>query len=178
MAWRPEPYLIDGHLDNTERGKVTGWIRFVGRDEKVTLDLRGEFHRDIRGAAISFHGPGREIADRQKAIAYMNSFSPLQTGRVGDITGGRPPRDYGDPYIEWYSDQNGRVVLELAPNQISVIGTPIPACESGPISRAAQYRNLADHLYRAARELRDTREANNGGRKPSKPESGESSHDE
>src|SRR5205823_4801150 len=31
-----------------------------------------------------------------------------------------PYSDY--PYIEWYSDTNGRVVLELDPSQVEVIG--------------------------------------------------------
>jgi hypothetical protein len=30
MAWRPSEYLIDGELDNTTPGKVTGWMRFAG----------------------------------------------------------------------------------------------------------------------------------------------------
>jgi ABC-type sugar transport system ATPase subunit len=49
MAWRPNEYLIEGELDNTQLGKVTGWMRFAGMNGKVTFDLEGNFHRDIRG---------------------------------------------------------------------------------------------------------------------------------
>src|SRR5207244_2413334 len=54
MAWRPTQYLLEGELDNTVPGKVTGWMRFVGLKRQVTFDLKGDFHRDIRGAKIRF----------------------------------------------------------------------------------------------------------------------------
>ena len=54
MAWRPTQYLIEGELDNTQPGKVTGWMRFAGLKQLVTFDLSGNFHRDIRGAKIRF----------------------------------------------------------------------------------------------------------------------------
>ena len=75
----------------------------------------------------------------------MKSFAGHQTGKVGDITAGLPPHDYGaTPYLEWFSEENGRVVLELEPVQVEVIGTPIPACESDPINRKEQAENMAD----------------------------------
>ena len=94
MAWRPTQYLIKGELDNTERRKVTGWMEFLGLESRVTFDLDGEFHRDIRGAKIEFYGVGGEIADARKATQYFNGFATQQTGKVGDITAGLPPRDY------------------------------------------------------------------------------------
>jgi hypothetical protein len=119
--------LIEGELSNRVRGQVTGTLRFRGLPEPVTLQLKGDFHRDIRGASIKFIGPITEAADELDAD-YMQGFACLQTGSVGDITAGREPRDYVDyPYIEWYSEQNGRVVLELDPEQVCIIGTPHPA---------------------------------------------------
>ena len=143
MAWRPNEYLIEGELDNTQLGKVTGWMRFAGIEQKVLFDLKGDFHRDIRGAKIRFKGDGQP--DDAEAEKYMNGFSPMQTGDVGDITTGQPPSDYtsGYPYIEAYSDQNGRIVLELEPEQVQVIGTPIPACESDAVSRDRQQQHMA-----------------------------------
>ena len=49
MAWRPTEYLVKGELDNTVPGKVTGWMKFAGKGKKVIFDLKGDFHRDIRG---------------------------------------------------------------------------------------------------------------------------------
>ncbi len=154
MAWRISEYLIEGELDNTQPGRVTGWIRLAGMAEKVTFDLTGDFHRDIRGAKIRFTGNAAE-ADPPAGIASdLDGLSPQQTGKTGDITAGLPPHDYGDnPYIEWYSDDNGRMLIELEPPQIQVIGTPIPACESEPISRQQQRQNMAEFLADVAEDL-------------------------
>jgi hypothetical protein len=151
MAWRPHEQLIEGELDNTVPGKVTGWIRFVGIDEVVKLDLIGDFHRDIRGTKIRLSGCAR---DDEAARQYLEGFSPVQTGEVGDMTAGLPPQDYvAYPYFEWYSEANGRVVLELDPEQVQVIGTPIPVCESDPVSREKQQQNMAAFLGGMAQEL-------------------------
>ena len=152
MAWRPTRYLMEGELDNTVPGRVTGWMEFAGMEGKVTFDLTGDFHRDIRGAKVHFVGPGQR--DDPAAAQYMIGMVEHQTGKAGDITAGLPPRDYvGYPYIEWYSKEDGRVVLELEPNQVQVIGTPIPACECEPVSREEQNRNLAGFLCELAQNL-------------------------
>ena len=154
MAWRPTQYLIEGELDNTHPGKVTGWMQFAGVKQKVTFDLEGDFHRDIRGAKIRFTGDAYEDQADVEGEKYFEGFSQRQTGKVGDMTAGLPPRDYLDyPYLEWYGHQNGRVVIELQPVQVEVIGTPIPAIESDPVSRAEQSRNMAEFLGGLAAEL-------------------------
>ncbi|GAH40103.1 unnamed protein product, partial [marine sediment metagenome] len=78
-----------------------------------------------------------------------------QTGKVGDITAGLPPADYisGSVYVEWYSQLNGRVVLELEQDQLQLLSRPIPACESDPISREEQNRSMAEFLGSLAQEL-------------------------
>jgi hypothetical protein len=145
MAWRPSQYLIEGELDNTEPEKVTGWMEFAGLKKKVIFNLRGTFHRDIRGAKIHLRGEGQ--ADDPEAPSYMDGFALEQTGEVGDMTAGLPPQDYVKyPYLEWYGDDNGRVVIELEPDQVQLISRPIPACESDPIPRAEQARKMANFL--------------------------------
>lgn len=145
MAWRPTEYLIEGELDNTNPGKVTGWMKFAGKKEKVTFDLEGNFHRDIRGAKVRLIGGASET--EQGAEGYMQGFAPHQTGQVGDMTAGLPPHDYVNyPYFEWYGSENGRVVLELEHDQIELLIRPIPACESDPLSREQQNRNMAEFL--------------------------------
>lgn len=144
MAWRPSAYFMEGELDNTKLGRVTGWMQFAGLNEKVVFDLEGNFHRDIRGAKIYFQGDAFENDPPQDAQRYLKGFAIRQTGKVGDITAGLPPCDYVDyPYIEWYGNENGRVVLELEPIQVEVIGHPIPVCESDPINRKEQAENMA-----------------------------------
>ncbi|MHC4368250.1 MAG: DUF2958 domain-containing protein [Planctomycetota bacterium] len=129
-------------------------MRFVGLKEKVTFDLEGNFHRDIRGAKIHFTGDAYEDSADIDVDTYFEGFAEHQTGKAGDITAGLPPYDYGsDVYIEWFGQENGRVVIELEPTQIEVIGTPIPAIESDPISRKEQRRNMAEFLGSIAREM-------------------------
>jgi hypothetical protein len=154
MAFRPTRFLIEGTLDNSVPNKVTGWMKFVGLKEKVSFDLEGNFHRDIRGAKIHFAGDAHEDQADANSEGYFESIALHQTGKVGDITAGLPPNDYGSvPYIEWFSHENGRVVIELEPVQVEVIGTPIPAIESDPISREDQNRNMSEFLGSLAQEM-------------------------
>jgi len=147
MAWRVGQYLIEGELSNIDPGKVTGWMHFAGMKERVTFSLEGDFHRDIRGAKIRFRGDAHETEPPKDAEQFMEGFASHQTGKAGDITAGLPPHDYGQvPYFEWFGEENGRVVIELEPVQVEVIGRPIPACESDPISREQQSRNMAQFL--------------------------------
>src|ERR1700730_17481442 len=92
MAWRPYENLIDGELDNRTPGKVKGWMHFF-RNEKapirVTFDLEGDFHEDIRGAVIRLSNPNP--SDKYlDGGTYMDGFSPIQRGTAGDITAGLP----------------------------------------------------------------------------------------
>jgi len=148
MAWRLSDYLVDGILDNSVRERVTGWLKFAGMKERVVFDLKGDFHRDIRGSKVRIHGDG-ESANIQEASEYMQGFSILQEGNVGDMTAGLPPCDYGalgQGYYEWYSDMNGRVVIELDTEMVDLLTSPIPACESDPIDRKQQAENMAKFL--------------------------------
>jgi len=77
----------------------------------------------------------------------MEGFARHQTGNVGDMTAGREPADYVSyPYFEHYGDENGRVVIELEPDQVEILTQPIPACESDPIDRKKQSENMANFL--------------------------------
>ena len=119
MAWRPTQHLLEGELDNTIPGKVTGWMRFAGMNDNVTFDLKGDFHRDIRGAKIHLVGDGR--LDHPDAVGYMEGFALRQHGTAGHMTAGLPPREWTDyPYFEWHGDKNDRVVLTPEPHQVRV----------------------------------------------------------
>lgn len=132
--------LIDAELDNRTPGIVRGWIRFHRRGKqplRVVLELTGDFHQDIQGKIIRLQNP--HPSDRNERLeregTYMDGFSPIQHGEVGDITAGLPQgRDEKGktifcytpyPYIEWYGP-NGRVVLELDAPMVEVVeGTKV-----------------------------------------------------
>jgi hypothetical protein len=92
MAWRPYENLIDGELDNRTPGKVTGFIRFFRNGQpplRVTFDLEGDFHEDIRGTVIRLSNPNP--SDRHPdGGTYMEGFDAVQNGTAGDITAGLP----------------------------------------------------------------------------------------
>lgn len=120
-------------------------MKFIGKEERIVFELKGNFHRDIRGAKIRLIG--KPDCNQGQPSQYMQGFAQKQTGKVGDMTAGRPPQDYVDyGYFEWYSEANGRCVIELDPAQIELLAQPIPACESDPISRKNQAENMAEFM--------------------------------
>src|SRR5213593_2446212 len=85
MAWRPYGNLIDGELDNSFPGKVTGWIRFFRQGKeplKVTLDLSGDFHEDIRGKVIRLSNPRPSDREEDSGMKgeYLEGFASMQRG--------------------------------------------------------------------------------------------------
>ncbi len=93
MAWRPYTNLIEGELDNHIPGKVTGWMRFLRRGKRplrVRFFLAGDFHEDIRGKVIRLTNPSPsdKYATEDRVGTYMDGFSAVQRGEVGDITAG------------------------------------------------------------------------------------------
>lgn len=202
MAWRPYENLISGELNNCTPGKVTGWMHFFRSGKqplKVSLDLVGDFHEDIRGRVIRLSNP--EPMDRNTSLdrrgTYMEGFGSVQCGEAGDTTAGislgfwteslsqkllaqqeilweqngvpaserekrrqeiasthrrcikRQELYYpyvAYPYIEWYSDANGRVVLELAPDQVEIVDGRPHSGEKAAEALAADERRRATAL--------------------------------
>jgi len=137
MAWRVAEFLVRGEIDNRTRGRVTGRLWFAGRAEPVELDLRGDAWRDLAGRRLVF------THDRPKT-GLPASFAARQTGVVGDLTASRKvkvpeipleqiggyaaakkpfPWHWGNAlYLEWFSEANGRVVIESAAYRLTVAG--------------------------------------------------------
>ena len=95
MAWRPYENLIDGELDNRVPGKVTGWMHFFRHRKsplRVSFDLEGDFHEDIRGGVIRLSNadPSDRNAKRDERGSYVDGLAPVQAGTAGDITAGLP----------------------------------------------------------------------------------------
>lgn len=66
MAWRIADSVIDGELDNTIKGPVTGWLRLLGRDELARLKLRLLFCHEDDAEGSWGDGLQREL-DREAA---------------------------------------------------------------------------------------------------------------
>jgi hypothetical protein len=136
MAFRIEKAAVRGELSNEERGVVTGRIWLAGRKEPLLLSLRGDCLRDLAGCTVRFTNP------RPEPDATLAVLAPEQNGVTGELTASRKIRqpavsdqemlellEKGQPipcrianclYLEWYSEENGRVVLETTDYAVAV----------------------------------------------------------
>ncbi len=137
MAWRIDEQVVRGEIDNRTRGRVTGRIWFHGRAEPVALDLAGNPWRDLAGHRLVFTNPDPKPGD-------LARLRDPQHGVTGDITASRKvkvpdcsmedlmefvaarqpfPWHWGNSlYLEWFSETNGRVVIESAHFQLALDG--------------------------------------------------------
>jgi hypothetical protein len=135
MAWRIADNIVRGEIDNQTPGLVQGKIWLAGREVPLALKLSGNGHKDLAGCKLTFSNPA------PKADPSL-TLNPDQTGAVGDMTAARKVRvienlDYealknDQPfsehtanalYLEWFSDTNGRVVIESTDYEVE-IGEP------------------------------------------------------
>jgi len=130
MAWRIEEAVEHGFIDNTIEGQTTGKIWLKGRDEPLILSLNGDCLRDLAGTLLEFENPN-PMADSQ-----LSELDTEQIGIVGDVTASRKARipeisveemdQYEEQgkeipfrwgnvlYLEWFSEINGRILIETA----------------------------------------------------------------
>lgn len=137
MAWRIHDSVQRGEIDNRKRGLVRGKLWLHGKTEPVILELRGNAASDLAGCLLTFTNPGETIPLTSDA-----GFNPLQRGTVGDLTASRKVRVLDLPveeaylrkkqgldvpehmanclYLEWFSEFNGRVVVESTDYQLTI----------------------------------------------------------
>ena len=151
MAWRIDTAVIRGEIDNRTRGRVMGKLWFVGRAAPVELELDGNCWRDLAGRKLEFINPQPEPVE-------LRGFAGRQQGSVGDITASRKvkvpeipldqigeyyaarkpfPWHWGNSlYLEWFSQRNGRVVIESAGFELKI--HPEAAWEMSPAEETGQ----------------------------------------
>lgn len=126
MAFRIDKAVVRGEISNEERGIVAGEIWLAGRPEPLRLRLRGNCLRDLAGCRLEFSRPDAE------ADPSLSVLETEQHGAVGEMTGSRksrrtstadllelmegrsaaPSTVVNSLYLEWYSEANGRVVID------------------------------------------------------------------
>jgi len=139
MAWRIDEPVVRGEIDNRIRGRTTGRIWFAGCADPVVLELEGNCWRDLAGRRLEFTNPEPKSGD----VARLGR---VQKGVVGDFTASRKvkvldipldqigeyyaakkpfPWHWGNSlYLEWFSESNGRVVIETAGFDLKIVGEP------------------------------------------------------
>ena len=153
MAWRIGEFVLRGEIDNRTRDQVTGRIWFAGQSEPVVLELTGNCWRDLAGRRLEFTNPQPKPRD-------FGNFGAVQKGAVGDITASRKvkvpeipmdqigeyyaakkpwPWHWGNSlYLEWFSECNGRMVIEATDYELKICGEP--AWEMSPAEEETQRR--------------------------------------
>ena len=140
MAFRIHDSVVRGEVDNRVKGIVRGKIWVAGRAEPVVLELKGNAWPDLAGCRLTFANPQKPLPH-----AHLESLHPIQRGSIGDLTASRKVRVFDVPlpealdmihrkakppehtanslYLEWFSEANGRVVIESADYELT-ISTP------------------------------------------------------
>ena len=143
MAWRPSDWVTAGEVDNTTRGWTVGWIKIEGRDQPLQLKLAGNCHPDLAGWKFRIVRT-ESIPQWAKPLCHLDSIATDQSGHVGDITadqdtkhfecsdeefvrrsnaGDRPPTESRKAvYLEWFSNNNGRCVIQSTRLAVERIG--------------------------------------------------------
>ena len=104
MAWRPTGNVIEGMLDNTEAGRISGWLHFANYPHQVELNLAGDFAGALRGKRVRI---GRKDRGPRPA-EYMSGFNARQAGEVDAVE----VLTEGTFHASWYGP-DGRVCIEL-----------------------------------------------------------------
>ena len=137
MAFRIHDSVVGGEIDNRVKGVVRGKIWVEGRAEPVKLELKGNAHPDLAGCLLTFTNPLKRVAHQ-----HLDSLHPVQRGTIGDLTASRKVRVFDIPmpeaylmckrgekppehmanclYLEWFSEANGRVVIESADYELTL----------------------------------------------------------
>jgi len=155
MAFRIHDSVVRGEIDNRVKGTVRGKIWVEGRAEPVMLELKGNAWPDLTGCLLTFVNPQRRISH-----PGLDTLHPLQHGTIGDLTASRKVRVFDIPmpeaylmckrgekppehmanslYLEWFSEANGRVVIESADYELNISAPEWRMTPEEDVERAKQ----------------------------------------
>lgn len=133
MAWRIADQVERGEIDNRTKDLITGILWLRGWAQPVRLQLTGNAGPDMAGRLVRFTNPKptwvepdqvRALAALQNGvcgdmIAHRDVRVPLESQNAVPCTAGMPTRVAQAIYLEWFSDSNGRVVIEGVDFEVS-----------------------------------------------------------
>jgi hypothetical protein len=179
MAWRIHETVIRGEIDNREKGIVRGRVWLHGREEPLTLELEGNAHPDLAGCRLRFRNPLGVLPHPD-----VESLAARQRGTIGDLTASRKVRVWDVPneeaflmckrgekppehlanclYLEWFSEANGRVVIESPDYELEI--SP-PEWRLSPDEEAQRAQQAAEGMAGFMQKLSEAIEAQQRGQK-------------
>jgi hypothetical protein len=189
MAFRIHDSVVRGEIDNRIKGTVRGKIWLEGRAKPLTLQLEGNAWPDLAGCLLKFRNPQKRAAHPD-----LDSLHVMQRGTIGDITASRKVRVFDIPveeaymmskrgekppehmanclYLEWFSEFNGRVVIESTDYILEVSE---PKWRLTPEENVERAKLAADGMNRFMRRLGEAIERHQRGQKD--PEAQWDEHD-
>ncbi len=173
MAFRIHDNVVRGEIDNREKGMVRGKIWLEGRAEPVVLELKGNAWPDLAGCLLTFKNPLERIP-----LQPLDALRPLQRGSIGDLTASRKVRVFDVPleealemsrrkekppehlanclYLEWFSEANGRVVVESADYELTISAPEWRLTDAENEERARQAAaGMADFMGRLTEAIEE-----------------------
>jgi hypothetical protein len=179
MAFRIHDSVVRGEIDNRAKGIVRGKIWVAGRAEPVILKLKGNAWPDLAGCLLTFTNPQKRFPH-----PHLDSLAPVQRGSIGDLTASRKVRVFDVPleealdmihqqakppehmanclYLEWFSEANGRVVIESADYELTMSA---PEWRMTPEEDAERARQSAAGMNDFMRKLTEAIEQHQRGQK-------------
>src|SRR6266516_1486171 len=179
MAFRIHDSVVRGEIDNRVKGIVRGKIWVEGCAEPVMLELQSNAWPDLAGCLLTFTNPQKPIPH-----PHLDSLHPLQRGSIGDLTASRKVRVFDVPlqqalemirrkekppehmanslYLEWFSEANGRVVIESADYELTISA---PEWRMTPEEDAERARQAAAGMDDFMRKLTEAIEQQERGQK-------------
>jgi hypothetical protein len=136
MAFRLDKVIVRGEISNQVRGQVTGKLWLLGRKEPVEIFLKGNCLRDLAGCKLTFENPlprrdatSEQLASPQKGLTGdMTASRKAKVPTVNDdelmqLLHSKTPVPYvfaNILYLEWFSEANGRVVVESSSFRLEI----------------------------------------------------------
>ena len=179
MAFRIHDSVVRGEIDNRVKGIVRGKIVVEGRADPVMLELQGNAWPDLAGCLLTFVNPLKRVTH-----AHLDSLDRRQGGCIGDLTASRKVRVFDVPledamammrrkekppehmanslYLEWFSEANGRVVIESADYELTISE---PDWRMTPEEEAQRAQQAAAGLADFMKNLTDAIEQQQRGQK-------------
>ncbi|NLH71642.1 MAG: hypothetical protein GX456_01150 [Verrucomicrobia bacterium] len=180
MAFRIEDSVVRGEIDNRVKGIVRGKIWLEGRPDPMLLELKGNPWPDLAGCLLTFVNPNKRIPYHS-----LDALGQVQRGAVGDMTasrkvrvlevpvaeaymmakrGEKPPEHMANSlYLEWFSETNGRVVIESSDYELNVSQ---PEWRMTPEDEVERAKQAATAMQEFMARLTDAVEQHKRRRKP------------
>ena len=192
MAFRIHDSVARGEIDNRAKGIVRGKIWLAGRDGPIVLELKGNAWPDLAGCLLTFTNPQKLLPH-----PHLASLHSIQRGSIGDLTASRKVRVFDVPleealamirrkekppehmanslYLEWFSEANGRVVIESASYDLAISA---PEWRMTPKEEAERAKQAAAGMADFMKRLNAAVDKRQGERKdPEQPRDGQNSGD-